>query len=394
MTDRPEIRGWCPGALRPMLSGDGLVVRIRPRGGRLSGVQVQGIARLAADFGNGLVDLSSRANLQLRGVTETTLPEVQQGLAGLGLLDETPEAEARRNIVVTPFWTEADPTQDAAEALAQALAAPDAPLLPGKFGFALDCGPRPVLRHTPADIRIERGANGRMLVRPDGAMTGAEADLDDLPMLAMILARWFVASGGVSGGRGRMAALLQSGQALPQRFREARASVMPPPPPPPPGPTRTGYLMGFAFGQLRAEVLEQLGSLGALRLTPWRMVLVEGLASPPRIESLILRADDPLLRVVACTGAPGCPQGLQPTRALARTLAAHVPEGGVLHVSGCAKGCAHPGPAAHVLIATATGFLPLQEARASDISATTAPALPPHALIARPGLAFEPSDAP
>ena len=25
-----EIKGWCPGALRPMLSGDGLVVRVRP----------------------------------------------------------------------------------------------------------------------------------------------------------------------------------------------------------------------------------------------------------------------------------------------------------------------------------------------------------------------------
>ena len=29
-------KGWCPGALRPMESGDGLIARIRPRGGRLS----------------------------------------------------------------------------------------------------------------------------------------------------------------------------------------------------------------------------------------------------------------------------------------------------------------------------------------------------------------------
>ena len=27
----PVIQGWCPGALRPMMSGDGLVVRVRPR---------------------------------------------------------------------------------------------------------------------------------------------------------------------------------------------------------------------------------------------------------------------------------------------------------------------------------------------------------------------------
>ena len=29
------IKGWCPGALRPMQSGDGLVVRVRPFGGRV-----------------------------------------------------------------------------------------------------------------------------------------------------------------------------------------------------------------------------------------------------------------------------------------------------------------------------------------------------------------------
>ena len=39
------IKGWCPGALRPMQSGDGLVVRIRPRGGRLSPAQAVGHRR-------------------------------------------------------------------------------------------------------------------------------------------------------------------------------------------------------------------------------------------------------------------------------------------------------------------------------------------------------------
>jgi precorrin-3B synthase len=71
---------------------------------------------------------------------------------------------------------------------------------------------------------------------------------------------------------------------------------------------------------------------------------------------LITAPDDPLLRVVACTGAPGCPQGLQPTRALARDLARHVPKGQVLHVSGCAKGCAMPKSAATVLVGQAAGF--------------------------------------
>ncbi|HEX9857735.1 MAG TPA: precorrin-3B synthase, partial [Paracoccaceae bacterium] len=59
----PVIQGWCPGALRPMLSGDGLVVRVRPRLGRLTPDQAAGIAALARAHGTGLLDLSARANV-------------------------------------------------------------------------------------------------------------------------------------------------------------------------------------------------------------------------------------------------------------------------------------------------------------------------------------------
>lgn len=83
----PIVQGWCPGALRPMESGDGWVVRIRPYGGRLNPVQVQGIADLSQRFGNGLIDLSSRANLQLRGVTPDTHTPLIKGLRALGLID-------------------------------------------------------------------------------------------------------------------------------------------------------------------------------------------------------------------------------------------------------------------------------------------------------------------
>ena len=69
-----EIKGWCPGALRPMQSGDGLVVRIRPPMGRLTPQQAQAIAKAAETHGNGIIDLSARANLQLRGVTEASHP--------------------------------------------------------------------------------------------------------------------------------------------------------------------------------------------------------------------------------------------------------------------------------------------------------------------------------
>ena len=66
----PVVQGWCPGAHRPMMSGDGLVVRVRPRLARLSAAQTLGLCDLALRFGNGTIDLTNRANLQLRGVAE------------------------------------------------------------------------------------------------------------------------------------------------------------------------------------------------------------------------------------------------------------------------------------------------------------------------------------
>ena len=104
--------------------------------------------------------------------------------------------------------------------------------------------------------------------------------------------------------------------------------------------------------------------LGHLRLTPWRMLLIEGARQMPKISGLITDPDDPMLRVVACTGAPGCLQAHQPTRDLARALGRLVNEN--LHISGCAKGCAHPGAASVTLVATPDGFDLIRNGKAAD----------------------------
>ena len=338
----PIVQGWCPGALRPMLSGDGLVVRVRPRGGRLSADQVAGIADLSAHHGNGLIDLSSRANLQIRGVSDASYDALMAGLQALDLLDVNAEAEARRNILVTPFWQDGDGAQKIAAELALALAAPDAPDLPGKFGFAVDTGAVPVLGAASADIRIEQGLSG-LICRADRAANGEPVTVDTAVDTAIRLARWFVDSGGAPDGRGRMAEHL-GGE---EKFSYENFSA------PLPGPQALGYLVGLEFGQILAATL---AGLGAMRLTPWRMLLLEGVTDAPVLPGLIVQPDDPLLRVVACTGAPGCPQGLQPTRALARGLAGFVPKDRILHVSGCAKGCAMPKAAAITLVGQSDGF--------------------------------------
>jgi len=78
---------------------------------------------------------------------------------------------------------------------------------------------------------------------------------------------------------------------------------------------------------------------------------------------------DPLdarLRVMACTGSPGCPQAWQKTRKLARRLAPSVPLGRTVHVSGCSKGCAHPGVADVTLTGTPRGFGLVRNGTARD----------------------------
>ena len=350
-----SIKGWCPSAYRPMQSGDGLVVRIRPRGGRLSAGQASAIADLAERHGNGLIDLTSRASLQIRGVGAASHVQLLEALAPLGLIDADEKMEEQRNVLVAPFWKESDDTHLLAAELEQALAAGSLGL-PAKFGFAADCGTERVLAQAPADIRIERGVEGRLIVRADGSERGRDVGRAEAVDTALSLARWFVASGGAKNGQGRMAAHLANGARLPDALA-GQAEPAPAVSPPGPGPYTDGALVGLAFGQLQCATLKFLGGLApALRITPWRMIFVEALSEMPRHDGLVTRADDPILRVVACTGAPACPQAHAETRNLAAALAPFITQDIRLHVSGCAKGCAYRGASSITLVGTGEGF--------------------------------------
>lgn len=360
-----RIQGWCPGALRPMLSGDGLVLRIRPPLGRLTQAQGQGIAELAERYAQPLLDLTSRANLQLRGIAEAHYPALLAGLRALGLIDTDINAESRRNLLVSPFWEAGDGTPALAQLLTEALAQPTAPQLPAKFGFALDCGPNAVLRGCSADIRLERHAQG-FLVYANGSTRGVVASVECAVAQAMELAHWFITAGGAPLGHGRMAALVA--------HTPVPAHLASTPVPashaacPPWGLVPQGCVVGFEFGQMPVDTLRALSALNPLRITPWRSVLVEGAQSVPAIPTpftLITHKGDVRLRVSACTGAPGCTQAAAPTRELAHALAPLVPPSHRLHVSGCSKGCAHPHKAL-TLVATSTGFDLVQHGTAAS----------------------------
>ena len=99
----PRRKGWCPGALRPMETGDGLIARVRAPRGRLSLDQAAAVAESALRCGNGAIGLSARGNLHLRGLSERSLPDLHRRLGDAGLIDADPEVERLRNIVVSPL---------------------------------------------------------------------------------------------------------------------------------------------------------------------------------------------------------------------------------------------------------------------------------------------------
>lgn len=318
-----------------MASGDGLLVRVRPPLGRLNRAQVLGLCAAAIAHGNGQIDLTRRAGLQLRGVREDGVAPLLDRLVALGLVDADPARDARPGLLVAPDWREGDDTHRIATALAARI--DELPDLPPKIGFAIDAGPAPVLGDIAADFRIERGADG-LLVRAEGRGTGTAARAGEEVDALIALARWFVATGGVAAGRAaRHAGVLPDGGRRPLGAREPMR----------PGPHPLGRAYGVAFGRIAAhDLATACRAVDAVRITPWRTILLEG-SAPADAPGLLADPADPLLHADACSGAPECAQANVATRDLATRLAPLVD--GSLHVSGCAKGCARSAPAAVVL---------------------------------------------
>lgn len=331
------IRGWCPDAWHPMMAGDGLLLRVKPRLGVLTRAQVLDLCDAAQAYGSGAIDLTRRANLQLRGVREGEWHTLLQRLIDGGLVDADPVRETRRNVLVAPDWQAGDDTHRIANELFARL--DELPELPNKIGFIVDAGPACMLHEEAGDFHIERGEAGGLILRADGRVSGIVIEPGQEVDGLIALARWFVSSGGASAGRmARHEAALPDwavGTAVPSASRSCMV----------PGRHELGMAYGLAFGRVEAGALAaamQATSAGAVRVTPWRVILLEG-ASGGQTDGLLDDPADPLLHVDACPGAPSCPQATVATRELARALAPHV--AGRLHVSGCAKGCAHPGVA-------------------------------------------------
>jgi precorrin-3B synthase len=377
-----DVKGWCPGILRPMASGDGLIVRVRPRGGAFSLETAAALADLAERLGNGHIDLTRRANLQLRGLTEDRLPELRTELATLGLLDPDTETEAVRNVMVAPLAgldaSQAFDVRPIAQAIDDALTS-DKRLhaLPGKFGLLVDGGGAISIASERADVCL--AAVGDAFAFGLDTAKGTQW-LGTLPPAQAAEAAIAAAHAYLAvATRGRMRGL---GEAA---FAQVQAAVRLSPMTgrPAAGGRRLGLLgsaVGIAapFGRLEAGQLRQLVKLATdagaadLRLSPWRAVYFGAredagvfVLEEARDAGLIVEENDPVLQVEACPGAPDCKSSSVDARGDARrlaTIAAVHGYQGSIHVSGCAKGCARSLPSDLVLAGKAGAYRLIRKA--------------------------------
>ena len=132
----------CPGILTLHPARDGHVARIRLPGGYASRAQWTALATLAADFGDGCLDLTARGNVQLRGLPPTAAGELGRRAARAGLLPSGAH-DRSRNITASPLSGLGGhrPLRRLVSALDAALIAdPELAALPGRFLCAVDDG--------------------------------------------------------------------------------------------------------------------------------------------------------------------------------------------------------------------------------------------------------------
>ncbi|RUW71624.1 precorrin-3B synthase, partial [Mesorhizobium sp. M1E.F.Ca.ET.063.01.1.1] len=78
-------RGACPALSAPMQTGDGLLVRLNPVAGGLSPKSLIGLCESALRHGNGIMEVTARGSLQIRGLTAASARLLAAEVDALGI---------------------------------------------------------------------------------------------------------------------------------------------------------------------------------------------------------------------------------------------------------------------------------------------------------------------
>ena len=367
-------RGACPTLTAPMRTGDGLLARIRVAQRRLTPRQLREIAALALNHGNGLLEVSARGNLQVRGLSDASARHFAEAVSGLVAL------ESGLVIALSPL-AGADPTERAdprlfAQALVEGTRTIAAQLGP-KVSVVVDGGGQISLAALKADIRlvaedrdcwsVSMGGGSPQTMTASGAVAASLALLSALAALGPAARATDLFPTREEGRRDEAEALIG-----PYALRDG-----------------AGYGIALPFAAMQGDTVIALADAAILHETPCiSLAPRHGLLLDAANKALVIEAaalgfitqpDDPRLRVSACIGNRGCASGLIDARAIGAALAEKMPMGQHLHVSGCSKGCAHPQRADMTMVGVPQGIGLVIGGRASDT---------PDRIVNESGIAF------
>ena len=335
--NKPEAKGWCPSALMPMMSGDGLLVRIKPAFSRLTSHQAQMIALLSKRHGNGFMDITNRANLQIRGLRQSDYPLMLKDLQDSGIA-ETHEARDGLNLILAPFTESQSVGWRCAEALYNAASA--FPALPSKFGFAIDCGATRYLQHASCDIRVEIDETGQLLIRLDGCEQGYVTSEETFQSDILQALYWFVSSQNKKRSYNRMHQLIADIDVTDiftttTPCKNTKSLY--------PGCEEDWHVIALPFGQITADqLLEIADQTQEIIFSINRCLVIDKTAVLGH--QFITSKDDLRYLVTACAGMPACTNASISTKQLASKICESqaILADKSYHISGCSKGCAMP----------------------------------------------------
>jgi precorrin-3B synthase len=344
---RPAV-DRCPGLLRPYRAEDGLLVRVRIPGGQTNSGTLLALAQLA-----GTLQLTSRGNLQLRGIENDSIPALTDRIAGLGLLPSLSH-ELVRNVVGSPL-TGLTPDRPDLRSLIRELdeaicAEPELADLPGRFLFAIDDGRGDVwslafdIGYRALDDQHGSLALGSATAGPDKQQIRQVSRADAAAEMVRVAAD-FVRTRRSETSAWRL-------WELPDFQNRPGALVevdRPGDAPPPPGAVADAASVGVPLGFLttaQAATVHTIAAGGAVVITPWRSLIVPGAAGELgafRAAGLVTDPESPWAKITACVGSPGCAKSKINTRGVAIELAfsERAPVRRV-HVSGCERRCGAP----------------------------------------------------
>jgi ferredoxin-nitrite reductase len=373
----------CPDIYHPAVARDGLLTRLRIPGGVLNEVQCVAVADLLDTIGIEYIQVTNRANLQLRGLSQDLDAALLVKLADCGLAASNSTIDGIRNIMLSPTAgideSEYIDVRPLAEAWHQYLTEhPELGVLSTKFSVGFDGGGSVSIIDRPNDITLlARFSKGEATPTTDEfALHLAIGDRGDapvdvgvrlswaacLPMLAAIAHSYrqgIELLGGDSRRKPRLRdvinhwGLAEFGEIVRREFkgsshfifknlglepdpeRDIRAHL---------GVYRQRqidrYYLGVVLplGRWTRSQIRGLGSIasqygsGTIRLTPWQNIIIPDLAESDLVIvqgligdlGLVQTANHPSSLLRACAGTSGCQFAATDTQTDAIALLEHL----------------------------------------------------------------------